>query len=231
MSESRFERTEMLLGQAAIEKLRGSHVAVFGLGGVGGACVEALARAGVGHLTLIDPDTVSVSNINRQLFALDSTVGRLKTDVAKERIFDINKDARVSTHPAFYMPDTEGIWDDFDYVVDAIDTVTAKIDLAVRAQEKNIPIISAMGAGNKLCPEKFEVADIYKTSICPLCRVMRRELSKRGVGGLKVVYSKEQPIKPEQKAEGARTPGSVSFVPPVVGYILAAEVIKDILGI
>lgn len=229
-------RTAWLLGEDAPGILARAHVAVFGVGGVGGFACEALARAGVGTLELIDNDTVSLSNINRQLIALHSTVGRLKVDVMAERIRDINPDCRVITHPCFYQPgDTETFpLTGLDYLVDAIDTVGAKIDLAVRAKAMQIPIIAAMGAGNKLDPARFEVADLAKTSVCPLARVMRIELRKRGIQHMKVVYSREEARRPEvaeQKNAGTRSiaPGSVPFVPGVVGMILAGEVIRDLL--
>ena len=233
MSEQ-FSRTELLLGKDKIEKLRNSRVAVFGVGGVGGFTVEALARSGVGTIDIIDNDTVCLSNINRQIIATHSTVGRYKVDVMKERILDINPDAVVNTYKVFYTPETSDIFDfsQYDYVVDAIDTVSGKIELVIQAQKAGTPIICSMGAGNKLDPTAFEVSDIYKTSVCPLARVMRNELRKRGVKKLKVVYSKEKPISPETSAEGTdkrrRIPGSTAFVPSVVGLIIAGEVIKDV---
>lgn len=234
--EDQFSRTRLLLGDAAIERLAQARVAVFGLGGVGGYAVEALARGGVGALDLIDHDQVSLSNINRQIFALRSTVGRFKADVARERVLEINPYARVRAYKLFYDPDTAGEFDfsQYDYIVDAIDTVTGKLALIEQATEAGTPVISAMGAGNKLDPSAFEVSDISETSMCPLARVMRKELKKRGILHLKVVYSKEPPImpidapvpQPGQKP----VPGSVSFVPSVMGLILAGEVIKE-LGI
>lgn len=210
-----------------MDKLQKSRVAVFGVGGVGGYTVEALARSGVGTLDLIDNDKVCLSNINRQIIATRSTVGKYKVDVAKERIIDINPDAKVNIYKTFYLPETKDQFhfEDYDYVVDAIDTVTGKIQLVLQAQEAGTPIISSMGAGNKINPSQFEVADIYKTSVCPLAKVMRRELKKRGVKKLKVVYSKEKPIKNSEDV-----PGSNAFVPSTVGLIIASEVIKDILG-
>ena len=230
-----FKRTELLLGENAVKKLSGCRVAVFGIGGVGGYTAEALARSGVGKLDLIDNDTVSESNINRQIIALHSTVGRYKVDVMKERILDINPDAEVRIYNTFFMPETEGEFDFtlYDYVVDAIDTVTGKIALAVKADKAGTPIISSMGAGNKLDPTAFEVADIYKTSVCPLARVMRRELKQRGIKKLKVVYSKEAPLSPASDDENGQhkkqTPVSTAFVPSVAGLIIAGEVIKDLI--
>ena len=234
MGESmQFSRTALLLGQEGVEKLKKSRVAVFGVGGVGGYVVEALARSGVGALDLIDKDVVSVSNINRQIIALHSTVGRLKTEVAAERAKDVNPDICVRVHNVFYLPETAEQFDftQYDYVVDAIDTVSGKIALVEQANAAKIPVISSMGAGNKLDPTAFEVADITKTSVCPLARVMRRELKKRGIEHLKVVYSKEEslpsPIRDEES--GKQIPGSVAFVPSVVGLIIAGEVIKDLI--
>ena len=232
--ENRFERTELLLGSDAMDKLKKSHVAIFGIGGVGGYVCEALARCGVGNFDLIDNDTVSVSNINRQIIALDSTVGRPKTEVMKERILQINPNAVVHVHNCFYLPDTRDQFDftQYDYVADAVDTVTAKIDIIMACHEYNIPIISAMGAGNKLNPAEMEVSDIYKTTMCPLAKVMRRELKKRGIKKLKVVYSKEKPMVPASNGEkkgNAPVPGSVSFVPSVTGLIMASEIVKDLI--
>ena len=234
-----FIRTELLLGTEAMERLAKSRVAVFGIGGVGGHVVEALVRSGIGHIDIIDSDTVSESNINRQIIATRSTIGRSKVDVMKERIQDIHPACLVKTYECFYLPDTAKLFDftQYDYIVDAVDTVTAKIDLIVRATETNVPIISCMGAGNKLDPTAFEVADIYKTSVCPLAKVMRRELKKRGIKHCKVVYSKEIAVTPvetpemqrERETSGRRSlPGSVAFVPAVAGLILAGEVIKDL---
>ncbi|WP_027308027.1 ThiF family adenylyltransferase [Caloramator sp. ALD01] len=232
-----FSRTELLIGREALEKLKNSKVAVFGVGGVGSFAVEALARGGVGSLVLIDKDDICITNINRQIHATTKTVGRPKVEVMAERIKDINPSCQVITYKTFYNKDTaeELLKDDYDYVIDAIDTVSSKIDLVVKCKEKNIPIISSMGAGNKLDPTKFEVSDIYKTSVCPLAKVMRSELKKRGVKDLKVVYSRETPIRRnnnEQIEEKQRKqiPASISFVPSVVGLIIAGEVIKDIIN-
>lgn len=232
-----FSRTELLLGRQAIEKLHNSHVAIFGIGGVGGYVAEALARSGLGQLDLIDNDTVSLTNINRQIIALHSTVGRPKVEVMKERILDINPKAEVKTFQCFYLPDTRELFDfsKYDYVVDAVDTVTAKIQLIIQAKECATPIICSMGAGNKLDPTKFEVADISQTSVCPLARVMRQECKKRGIKDVKVVYSKEKPVEPqlekdeevELKGNGP-APGSSAFVPSVAGLIIACEVIRDL---
>ncbi len=225
--EHPFSRTELLLGAEGVKKLRDATIAVFGIGGVGGYVVEALARSGVGRLHLVDHDTVSVSNLNRQIIATVNTIGRYKVDVAKERVMGINPKAEVCTHRTFYMPETEGEFDftGFDYVVDAIDTVTGKLALIMQAEEAGAPVISSMGAGNKLDASAFEVADIYQTSVCPLAKVMRRELKKRGVRKLKVVYSKEQPV------INSRPPGSNAFVPAAAGLILAGEVVKDLAGV
>ena len=227
--DSQFSRTEMLLGTDAVKKLADSRVAVFGIGGVGGYAVEALARSGVGTLDLIDNDKVCLSNINRQIIATHSTVGEYKVEVAKARIADINPSATVNTYKTFYMPEVANEFDfsKYDYIIDAIDTVTAKLDLAVRTTDLSIPIISSMGAGNKLDPTAFEVADIYKTSVCPLAKVMRYELRKRGVKKLKVVYSKEPPV--TSAKDGERVPASCAFVPSVVGLIIAGEVIRDLI--
>ena len=229
---TQFSRTELLLGKEAMEKLQNSRVAVFGIGGVGGYVCEALARSGVGAFDLIDDDKVCLTNLNRQIIATYKTIGKYKTDVMKERILDINPKADVRVHKCFFLPENadEFPYEDYDYMVDAVDTVTAKISLVMKAQEKHIPIISSMGAGNKLDGSQFKVADIYKTKVCPLAKVMRRELKKRGVKKLKVVYSKEQPIKHEtNEMYEKRVPGSIAFVPSVVGLIIASEVIKDIL--
>lgn len=244
-----FVRTELLLGRDAIERLQQARVAVFGLGGVGGYVVEALARSGVGALDLIDHDTVSVSNLNRQIFALHSTIGRDKADVAKERVLDINPDIQVTLWKTFYLPDTADQFDltQYDYIVDAIDTVTGKLELIEQAQRAGTPIISSMGAGNKMDASAFEVTDIYKTSVCPLARVMCRELKKRGIKKLKVVYSKEPPITPlDDMSISCRThcicppgtarkctqrrqvPGSNAFAAAAVGLIVAGEVVKDL---
>ena len=229
-------RTAMLLGQEAVERLEKARVAVFGIGGVGGYTLEALARAGIGALDLIDSDTVSRSNINRQLLATHSTVGMLKVEAGKRRVLDINPDCHVTTWPVFYTPETADQFDftQYDYIVDAIDTVTGKLMLIQRAHECGTPIISCMGTGNKLDASAFEVSDIAKTTMCPLARIVRKELGKRGIKHLKVVYSREEALSPtgweeEAKALGKRQiPGSVSFVPGAAGLILAGEVIKDI---
>lgn len=237
---NQFSRTELLLGDAAMKKLKNSRVAVFGVGGVGGYTVEALVRSGVGALDLIDNDTVALTNINRQIIATLDTVGRDKVDVAEERIKSINPDCRVVKHKCFYLPETAEQFDftDYDYVVDAIDTVKGKIEIVMRAKECSTPVISSMGAGNKLDPTAFEVADISKTSVCPLAKVMRVQLRKRGVNHLKVVYSKEPPLtlimtddaKEEFSSTVRRTlPGSTAFVPSVVGLIIASEVVKDLI--
>ena len=246
---TQFARTELLLGKDAMEVLKNSRVAVFGVGGVGGYVCEALVRSGVGAFDLIDDDKVCLTNLNRQIIATRKTVGKYKVDVMEERIHDINPDAGVRVYKCFFLPENadEFPFDEYDYVVDAVDTVTAKIALVMKAQEKNIPIISSMGAGNKLDASQFRVADIYKTKVCPLAKVMRRELKKRGVKKLKVVYSEEMPTRPvEDMAISCRTncicppgaqhkcterrdiPGSVAFVPSVAGLIIAGEVVKDL---
>lgn len=248
---NQFSRTELLFGKEAMEHLSQSRVAVFGIGGVGGYTVEALARSGVGAIDLIDDDKVCLTNLNRQIIAVRSTIGQYKVDVMEQRIKDINPDCKVEVHKCFYLPENKNEFDfsQYSYVVDAVDTVTAKIQLVMEAQEKGVHIISSMGAGNKLNPAEFEVADIYKTSVCPLAKVMRRELKKRGIKRLKVVYSKEKPIRPiEDMAISCRTncvcppgaqhkcterrdiPGSTAFVPSVVGLIIASEVVKDLAG-
>ena len=228
--QNQFSRTELLIGKEGIEKLKDSKVAIFGIGGVGSYVVESLARAGIGKFVLIDSDEVSISNINRQIIATRKTVGTPKVEVAKERIKEINPDAQIEIHKDFFMPNSENYLDNcIDYIVDAIDTVTAKIELAVRAEKLNIPIISSMGTGNKLDPTRFEVTDIYKTSVCPLAKVMRKELRERGVKRLKVVYSKEEPLKVNFVEDNKQVPGSISFVPSVAGLIIAGEVIKDII--
>ena len=247
---TQFSRTELLLGKEAMEKLQNSRVAVFGIGGVGGYVCEALARSGVGAFDLIDDDKVCLTNLNRQIIATYKTIGKYKTDVMKERILDINPKADVRVHKCFFLPENadEFPYEDYDYMVDAVDTVTAKISLVMKAQEKHIPIISSMGAGNKLDGSQFKVADIYKTKVCPLAKVMRRELKKRGVKKLKVVYSEEQSIRPIEDMSiscrahcvcppGAKhkcterrdIPGSVAFVPSVAGLIIAGEVVKDLV--
>ena len=246
---TQFSRTELLLGKEAMEKLKNAKVAVFGIGGVGGYVCEALVRSGVGAFDLIDDDKVCLTNLNRQIIATRKTVGKYKTDVMKDRILEINPDARVEVHKCFFLPENadEFPFEEYDYIVDAVDTVTAKIQLVMEAKEAGVPIISSMGAGNKLDGSMFQVADIYKTKVCPLAKVMRRELKKRGVKKLKVVYSEEQPTRPvEDMAISCRTncicppgaahkcterrdiPGSVAFVPSVAGLIIAGEVVKDL---
>ena len=221
-----FVRTELLLGKEAVEKLNKSRVAVFGIGGVGGYVCEALVRSGVGAFDLVDNDRVCASNLNRQIIATGSTIGRYKTDVMKERILDINSEAQVKIHRCFFLPENadEFPFEEYDYVVDAVDTVTAKIELVMKCREKGIPVISSMGAGNKLDASRFRVADIYETKVCPLAKVMRRELKKRGVEKLKVVYSEELPVNSVRDMVG-----SVAFVPPVAGLIIAGEVVKDLI--
>ena len=229
-----FSRTQLLYGEELMKKLAASRVAVFGIGGVGGYVVEALARSGIGALDLIDDDKVCISNINRQIIATRKTVGKYKVDVAEERVYDINPDCEVRTFKTFFLPETQDQFDfrEYDYVVDAIDTVTGKLAIIEKAKAADVPVISSMGAGNKLNAAMFEVSDIYKTSICPLAKVMRRECRKRGINSLKVVYSKEMPIKPSEKSgERKVVPGSTAFVPSVVGLIIAGEVINDIAGI
>jgi tRNA A37 threonylcarbamoyladenosine dehydratase len=235
----KFIRTEMLLGTEAVEKLKKSRVAVFGIGGVGGYALEALVRAGIGEIDVIDSDEVAASNINRQILATTKTVGLKKVDVAEVRAKDINPDVKINKYPIFYLPDTAHLFDftNYDYVIDAIDTVSGKMELVKRANEVGTPIICSMGTGNKLDPAAFEVADIYKTSVCPLAKVMRGLCKKAGIKHLKVVYSKELPTTPhkigstEQKGNTGRTsPASCSFVPPVAGFILAGEVVKDIIN-
>lgn len=246
---TQFSRTELLLGKEAMNKLSGSRVAVFGIGGVGGYACEALVRSGVGAFDLIDDDKVCLTNLNRQIIATRKTVGKYKVEVMKERILEINQDADVRIHKCFFLPENadEFPFEEYDYIVDAVDTVTAKIELVMKAQEKNVSIISSMGAGNKLDGSQFKVSDIYKTKMCPLAKVMRRELKKRGIEKLKVVYSEEKPIRPlEDMSISCRTncicppgakhkcterrdiPGSVAFVPSVAGLILAGEVVKDL---
>jgi len=241
--QDEFSRAEMLLGKQAMETLAAARVAVFGIGGVGGFAAEALARAGVGAIDLFDDDKVCRTNINRQLIALHSTIGRKKVEVMRERILDINPNCEVTAHECFYGADNADACDlsKYDYVVDAIDTVSSKLVLIERAYAAGTPLISCMGAGNKLDPTRLEVSDIYKTSVCPLARVMRKELKARGIPALKVVYSREEAITPaeEEEADGSaaapihkkrRTPGSVSFVPPVAGFILAGEVVRDLIA-
>lgn len=249
---NQFSRTELLLGKESMERLANARVAVFGVGGVGGYTVEALVRSGVGTIDLIDDDKVCLTNLNRQIIATRKTVGQYKADVMKERILEINPNAVVHVHKCFFLPENSDEFDfsQYSYVVDAVDTVTAKIALVLKAQKAGVPVISSMGAGNKLNPADFEVADIYKTSVCPLAKVMRRELKKRGVKHLKVVYSKEKPITPIEDmsiscrsncicppgaahkcTERRAIPGSIAFVPSVVGLIIAGEVIKDLTGV
>lgn len=246
---NQFSRTQLLIGEAAINKLQKSRVAVFGIGGVGGYVCEALVRSGVGAFDLVDNDKVCLTNLNRQIIATRKTVGKYKADVMKERMLDINPDVDVRIHRCFFLPENadDFPFDEYDYVVDAVDTVTAKIELILRAKAHNVPIISAMGAGNKLDPGRFKIADIYQTSVCPLARVMRRELKKRHVKNLKVVYSDEQPIRPlEDMSISCRTgcicppgaqhkcterrdiPGSTAFVPAVAGLMIAGEIVKDL---
>jgi tRNA A37 threonylcarbamoyladenosine dehydratase len=245
---NQFSRTELLIGKEGIEKLQNAKVAIFGIGGVGSFVVEGLVRAGIGNFILVDDDKICLTNLNRQVIATRKTVGQPKVEVAKERILEINPNANVEIYQEFFMPDSKEFLDNtIDYIVDAVDTVTAKIELVVRANKLNIPIISCMGTGNKLDPTRFEVTDIYKTSICPLAKVMRKELKNRGINKLKVVYSKEEPIKPDETLECScktgcicppgtvrkctarnQVPGSISFVPSVAGLIIAGEVIKDI---
>ena len=230
MSVNQFSRTELLIGKQGIEKLQKAKVAVFGIGGVGSYTVEGLARVGVGNFILVDNDTVSLTNINRQIIATHKTINMTKVEVAKQRILEINPNANVEIYQDLFMPETQGILDEsIDYIVDCVDTVTAKVELVIRASKLNIPIISCMGTGNKLDPTRFEVTDIYKTSVCPLAKVMRKELKSRGIKKLKVVYSKEEPIKPAECTEEQVKAGSISFVPSVAGLIIAGEVIKDII--
>ncbi len=230
-----FVRTEMLFGEEAMKKFASSRVAVFGIGGVGGHAAEALVRSGIGNIELIDADTVCQSNINRQLFATTKNIGKLKTEAAKERLLEINPELNITVKSVFYLPENADEFDftQYDYIIDAVDTVAAKLSLAQKAQLADTPIISSMGAGNKLDPTLFEVADIYKTSVCPLAKVMRTECRKRGIKKLKCVYSKEIPMKPkevfsEEKSTRRQTPGSVAFVPSVAGLIIAGEVLKDL---
>lgn len=228
-----WSRTAYIYGEEAVKKINKSKIAVFGVGGVGGFTCEALARAGVGQIDIFDKDTVSLSNINRQIIALHSTVGKPKVEIMRERILDINPECHVNAYEVFYLPDNADEYDlsKYDYIVDAVDTVSAKLEIICRADKLGVPVISAMGAGNKTDPTAFEVADINKTSVCPLARVMRRELKKRGIVKLKVVYSKEEPIKRsvEETEKGKVPPGSLSFVPSVMGLIIASEVVKDLI--
>ncbi len=239
--ENQFSRTELIIGKENVEKLKNSKVAIFGIGGVGSYVVEGLVRAGVEKFILVDNDEVSISNINRQIIATTKTIGKAKVEVAKSRILDINPNTNVEVYQEFFMPETQGILDEsVDYIVDCVDTVTAKIELIIRANKLNIPIISCMGTGNKLDPTRFEITDIYKTSVCPLAKVMRKELKARGIKKLKVLYSKEEPIKiniiPKEGADEMatskikQTPGSISFVPSVAGLIIAGEVVKDLIN-
>ena len=234
--KDQFSRSRLLLGQEALDKLESARVAVFGIGGVGGYVAEGLARSGIGAMDLIDHDKVEITNLNRQAVAFHSTVGKYKTDVMKERLLDINPDAAVRTYCCFFLPGEEGRFPfaDYDYVLDAVDTVTAKIALIEACNAAGTPVISSMGAGNKLHPELFEIADIYDTSVCPLAKVMRRELKKRGIRSLKCVYSKEVPVQPaESEQDPSRrkaVPASVSFVPSAAGLIMAGEVVRDLLS-
>jgi len=242
----RFQRTKLLIGEEALRKLSCSRVAVFGIGGVGGYVCEALVRSGVGAFDLIDSDTVNLTNLNRQIIATMQTIGRYKVDVMKERMLQINPEADIRVHRCFFLPENapEFHFEEYDYVVDAVDTVTAKIELILKAKESNVPVISSMGAGNKLDPGQFRIADIYKTNVCPLAKVMRRELKKRGVSSLKVVYSEETPVKPaaevsvgqedsdpgEEQGKRRSIPGSIAFVPSVAGLMMAGEIVKDLAG-
>ena len=232
---NQFSRTELLLGEKGIEKLRNSHVAVFGIGGVGGHAAEALVRSGVGTLTLVDSDSVELTNLNRQIIATHSTLGMPKVDAAEKRFLDINPDVKIIKKQLFFLPETENEFDfsDYDYIIDAVDTVAAKLLLAEKAQESGVKIISAMGAGNKLDASAFKVADINKTSVCPLAKVMRHELKKRGIKKLKCVYSEEPPLTPELSEEETskrQVAGSTAFTPAVMGLIIAGEVVKDLAG-
>lgn len=232
--KEQLSRTALLLGDDAVERLSQARVAVFGVGGVGGFATEALARSGIGALDLIDGDVVSLSNLNRQIIALHSTVGKAKTEVMAQRIRDIDPDICLTLHTCFFTPENAGDFDftQYDYIIDAVDMVTAKIQLAVQAQAAGVPIISSMGAGNKLDPSAFEVSDLYKTSVCPLARVMRRELKARGIRKMKVVYSKEEPRKVDGPTENGRhIPGSIAFVPSAAGLVLAGEVIRELAGL
>ncbi len=249
---NQFSRTQLLLGEEGMEKLQNARVAVFGIGGVGGYVVEALVRSGVGEIDIFDDDKICLTNLNRQIIATRDTIGKYKVEVMKERALSINPNVKVNAHNCFYMPENADEYDfsEYSYIVDAIDTVKGKLEIIMRANEKNIPVISSMGAGNKLNADKFEVADIYKTSVCPLARTMRYELRKRGIKKLKVVYSKEKPIRPkEDMSISCRShcvcppgtarkctvrrdiPGSTAFVPAVAGLIIAGEVVKDLTGI
>jgi len=234
--ENQFSRTELLIGKEGVNKLQSSRVAVFGVGGVGGYVVEALVRCGIGEIDIVDNDKVHITNLNRQIIATQSSIEKYKVDVMEERIKDISPDCKVNKYKTFFTPETSSEFDfsEYDYVVDAIDTVSGKIELVMKCNETNTPIISSMGAGNKLHPEMFEISDIYKTSVCPLAKVMRQELKKRGIKKLKVVYSEEVPIKltsEEKSTSGKQVPGSISFVPSAVGLIIAGEVIRHLLHI
>ena len=227
--DTEFTRTETLIGTEALQRIQNSKIAIFGIGGVGGYALEALVRAGIGFIDIIDNDKVNITNINRQIIALHSTIGQSKVNIAKQRAFDINPNLELNAIEKFYSPENSNDFDlkKYDYIVDAIDSLTSKIELIVRAKEVGIPIISSMGTGNKLHPELFEIADIYKTSVCPLARILRTELKKRNIKDLKVVYSKENPI----KEKGSRIPASISFTPPVAGLIMAGEVVRDLIKI
>lgn len=228
---NQFSRTELIVGKDGIKKLNNSKVVIFGLGGVGSFVLEGLARSGIGNFILVDNDTVDITNINRQIIATHKTIGKNKVEVAKKRILEINPDAKVIIIQEFFMPESEDFFDEsIDYIVDCVDTVTAKIEIILRAKKHNIPVISSMGTGNKLDPTKFEIADIYKTSVCPLAKIIRKELKSRNIKNVKVLYSKEEPIKQEKIIEGKKIPGSISFVPSVAGLIIAGEVTKDILN-
>ncbi len=248
---NQFSRTELLIGKEGIDKLKNSKVAVFGIGGVGSFVVEGLVRAGVENFVLIDDDKVCLTNLNRQIIATRKTIGKYKVDVMKERILEINPNANVETHQEFYMSNSESniINNELSYVVDCVDTVTAKIEIITQCKKLNVPLISAMGTGNKLDPSRFEITDIYKTNICPLAKVMRKELRKRNIESLKVIYSEEEPIKPDETlecscktncicppgtkrkcAERNQVPGSISFVPSVAGLMIAGEVVRDIIN-
>ena len=228
---NQFSRTELIVGKDGIKKLNNSKVVIFGLGGVGSFVLEGLARSGIGNFILVDNDTVDITNINRQIIATHKTIGKPKVEIAKERVLEINPEANIIIRKEFFMPDCEDFFDEsIDYIVDCVDTVTAKIEIILRAKKHNIPVISSMGTGNKLDPTKFEIADIYKTSVCPLAKIIRKELKSRNIKNVKVLYSKEEPIKQEKIIEGKKIPGSISFVPSVAGLIIAGEVTKDILN-
>lgn len=234
---NQFSRLEMLIGKDKLDLLKEKRIAIFGIGGVGGAVVEALVRSGVTKFDLIDNDTISLTNLNRQIIATLDTIGKDKVEVIKERILSINKNADVVLHKCFFLPENSDLFDftKYDYVVDAVDTISAKIEIIKKAKEANVPIISSMGTGNKMNPVMLEVSDIHKTSVCPLAKVMRYELRKRAIKNVKVVYSKEEPLTPinqiNDDSNKRNTPGSTSFVPPVAGYIIASEIIKDLIGV